>query len=52
MFKEINIDDDAEAAALVMNHNGGKRRVPTFEIDGVFHGNPRLSKLAELLGIS
>ena len=40
-----------EAAELVMNHNLGKRRVPTFEIDGAFYGNPPLSELARLVGV-
>ncbi len=52
VFEEINIDDDVEAAELVMKHNDGKRRVPTIEIDGSYHGNPRLSKLAQLLGVA
>jgi mycoredoxin len=50
-FEEINISDSDEAATLVMSHNGGKRRVPTFDINGSFHGNPPLSKLAALLGV-
>lgn len=50
-FEEINIDDSDEAAELVMKHNGGKRRVPTFDIDGSYHGNPPLSELAQLLDI-
>jgi mycoredoxin len=33
-FHEINIEDDSEAAALVMKMNNGKRKVPTFEIAG------------------
>ena len=28
-FREVNIDDDPEAAALVMKVNNGKRKVPT-----------------------
>lgn len=48
-FEIIDIDRDATAAALVMQHNEGKRRVPTFEIDGQFYGNPPLSQLAELI---
>jgi len=39
-FEEINIGRSREAAKLVMKHNQGKRRVPTFEIDGMFYGNP------------
>ena len=50
-FEEISIDQDLEAAELVMNHNLGKRRVPTFEIDGEFYGNPPLSELARLVGV-
>ena len=50
-FDEVDIDGDEEAAQLVMKENGGRRSVPTFEIDGVFHANPRLSELATLLGV-
>ncbi|MDA1312265.1 MAG: glutaredoxin domain-containing protein [Acidobacteria bacterium] len=49
-FKEINIDQSKEAAELVMEHNQGKRRVPTFEIDGAFYGNPPLRELGRLVG--
>jgi mycoredoxin len=51
-FEEINIDEDAEAAELVMKNNDGKRRVPTLEIDGSYYGNPPLDELAELIGNS
>ena len=50
-FEEINIEDNDEAASLVMSHNGGKRRVPTFNINGSFHGDPSLAELAVLLGV-
>jgi len=33
-FREVNIEDDPEAAALVMKMNNGKRKVPTLEIAG------------------
>lgn len=33
-FREVNIEDDPEAAALVMKMNNGKRKVPTLEIGG------------------
>jgi glutaredoxin len=33
-FREVNIEDDAEATALVMKMNNGKRKVPTLEIGG------------------
>lgn len=50
-FEEINIEGDREATQLVMEHNQGKRRVPTFEINGAFYGDPPLSELAELVGV-
>jgi mycoredoxin len=33
-FREVNIEEDDEAAALVMRANNGKRKVPTLEIGG------------------
>ncbi len=33
-FEEINIEEHETAAAYVMKVNDGKRKVPTFEIDG------------------
>jgi mycoredoxin len=33
-FDEINIEEAEEAADYVMKLNDGKRKVPTFEIDG------------------
>lgn len=50
-YEEIDIDREPDAAQLVMEHNDGKRRVPTFEIGGEYHGNPPLSKLATLLDV-
>ena len=33
-YDEIDIDKSPEAARMVLSANGGKRVVPTFEIDG------------------
>jgi mycoredoxin len=33
-YREVNIENDPEAAALVMKANNGKRKVPTLEIAG------------------
>jgi len=33
-FREVNIEEDPAAAALVIQANKGKRKVPTFEIGG------------------
>ncbi|MGH9491690.1 MAG: glutaredoxin family protein [Terriglobales bacterium] len=35
-FEEINIEETAGAAETVVANNGGKRKVPTFEIEGRF----------------
>lgn len=40
-FEEINIEEVEGAAELVMNNNDGRRKVPTFEVDGrYFHCSP------------
>lgn len=33
-FEEINIEEVPDAAEFIMSVNGGRRRVPTFELDG------------------
>jgi mycoredoxin len=33
-YEEINIEEQEGAAEYVMSVNGGKRKVPTFEVDG------------------
>lgn len=33
-FDEINIEEEEGAAEYVMRVNAGKRKVPTFEVDG------------------
>jgi mycoredoxin len=33
-YEEINIEEREGAAEHVMSLNGGKRKVPTFEVDG------------------
>ncbi len=51
-FDEIDIERDTQAMELVMQKNGGKRRVPTFEIDGAHYGNPSIPKLAQIMGVA
>lgn len=37
-FEEVNIDQNPEALQFVVNVNQGKRRTPTFDVDGrTFH---------------
>ncbi len=40
-FEEIDIDEDLRAAKFVKVANNGKRKVPTFDVDGrVFSSSP------------
>ena len=52
-FREVNIDRSPEAEELVLRVNGGKRKVPTLEIDGRYFANSPFDpyKLAEELKI-
>jgi mycoredoxin len=53
-FEEINIEDVPKAAEFIMSVNGGKRRVPTFELEGrTFYCSPfNPSRLRLELGIA
>ena len=53
-FDEINIEEVEEAAEYVMKVNAGKRKVPTFEVDGrAFNLSPYDErKLRAELGLS
>ena len=33
-FREVNVDEDPDAEELVLQVNEGRRKVPTFEVDG------------------
>jgi len=40
-FEEVDIDESAKALAFVISFNEGKRRTPTFDVDGhIFHCSP------------
>lgn len=51
-FEEIDIETDDQAVLTVMKHNDGKRRVPTFEVDGRYYGNPTIPELARIVGVA
>lgn len=53
LFEEIDIDKGGEALEFVMSVNDGKRRTPTFNVDGrTFHCSQFDSrKLARELGL-
>ena len=52
-FEEIDIDQHPDAAEYVQSVNNGKRKVPTFDLDGrIFHCSPYdAKKLARELGV-
>jgi glutaredoxin len=52
-FEEVNIDKNPEGLAFVMRVNEGKRRTPTFDINGhTFHCSPfDPQKLSRDLGL-
>jgi len=33
-FREVNVDEDPDAEELVLRVNDGRRKVPTFEVNG------------------
>ena len=33
-FREINVDEDPDAEELILKVNDGRRKVPTFDVDG------------------
>lgn len=50
-FAEVNIEQDADAAELVMSVNGGNRTVPTLVFpDGSALTNPTLAQIKAQLG--
>ena len=54
VFDEVNIEEEEDAAEYVMKINNGKRKVPTFEVDGrTFNLSPYDErKLRTELGLS
>lgn len=48
-YEEVNIEEHDDAAEKVMNFTGGKRVVPTFDIDGKMYANPRRGELKTIL---
>jgi mycoredoxin len=50
-FAEVDIENDAEAAELVMQANGGNRTVPTLVFtDGTAMTNPSIDQVKAQLG--
>lgn len=53
-YEEVNIDEYPDAVEIVAQATGGKRQVPTFDIDGRFVTASPFSRqrLAAALGLS
>ena len=53
-FEEIDIEEHPEAEEFVKRANSGRRKVPTFDVNGrIFHCSPfNAEKLARELGLS
>jgi glutaredoxin len=52
-FEEINVDEHPDAEELIMRVNDGRRKVPTFEVDGRYFASSPFDaeQLADDLGI-
>ncbi len=52
-FQEVNIDQSPEAEVLVLRVNHGRRKIPTFEVDGRYFSSSPFDpyQLAEELNI-
>lgn len=53
-FEEIDIEEDDEAEEIVIRANKGKRKVPTFEVDGRYFACDPFDphRLSEELGVA
>ena len=47
-YREVNIEEDAAAAAFVERVNRGYRSVPTLDIEGTTVAEPNLRQLVEM----
>ena len=48
-YELIDVSKDALAADYVRSVNGGKRIIPTFNIDGEIYTNPGIQELVKLI---
>ena len=49
LYDLIDVSKDPAAADYVRRVNGGKRIIPTFDIDGQIHTNPGINGLVKLI---
>ncbi len=50
-YEEIDIDKDSDAEAFVISASGGRRVIPTIDLEGRYLFNPPLVELAKALGV-
>ena len=48
-YELVDISKDPATADYVRSVNGGKRIIPTFDIDGQIHTNPGINGLVKLI---
>ncbi|HLH26368.1 MAG TPA: glutaredoxin family protein [Chloroflexota bacterium] len=46
-FEEVDVEEHPEAGAIIEQHTGGFRTVPTFDIDGKIYVNPNRAELEQ-----
>jgi len=49
LYELIDVSKDPAAADYVRSVNGGKRIIPTFDIEGQIHTNPGINELVKLI---
>ena len=49
LYESIDITKDPAASEYVIKVNGGKRIIPTFEIEGKIYTNPGIVELSKII---
>ena len=49
LYELIDITKDPAASKYVIKVNGGKRIIPTFDIDGKIYTNPGIAELSKII---
>ena len=49
LYELIDITKDPAASEYVIKVNGGKRIIPTFDIDGKIYTNPGIAELSKII---
>ena len=46
-YEEVDVEAHPEAGAIIEQHTGGYRTVPTFDVDGKLYVNPNRAELEQ-----